>query len=1218
MKRSVIGRTSDGYREREDKKHWFEGPENTKGESKGHDHGAGTSNRTSEIENESVSRRDIRGKDRTRNSGDMSELPKEISSERSPRVKKKSGQRRVDGCWDDLEEGRASGRGKRSREDGWRDSSRGKDRGGGTPHEDSDDGSNGPSGRKAEDSRGYGPQLRIGAVEDRCEFEGTGRPRRLKTGRREDDRIERISVPDESEPGNEDSEDAFRVSGRVRVEQWEDYELRKTRGENEAEKGEKQRDNVGRERSEGSKVAPDNFGKPGRRSRGNEENREKSKPGAVGDGTRNEQEDGGKAIGRRGGGKTLKEPWISHSRKDTHGDWADTEWGWNDNEDFEQDRASRAERERNGQGYSEGSRGHDMDNKYPWARERRREWEEGLGGASERMRDRYRGEEDQTNEFSQDLDKKTERADRERLGRERMDGYVSDRGLQNKERFEGSSGPNGMLPGNESLVAAATNVALQLTLDPGRGIVPEGLCLPRAGGESGGVPAEFLGGGGEFDWEGPGQEERVRSVDGGLTDNRERHLAEDEPPPGLEHQVLGPSPGRVGVTDMGMAFNLQGGKGRSKSSSSNRSRGAIIVNDGRPNFVNNVGTGVMIRGFQPGGKGGRGMRGPGKVVRGGCRDGQRGNLPVISQLGPGMPGPLFGQLGPPGPMAGLGPGIIGPGAFPMPPFGGRMGWNGGGDVGMLGGPSGPVGGPPRFVPGMGPGPPGHGPNMYFNAPGPVRGGPSAISLGTICGGNSSFNGRPLPGDRGPHGGRSLARGGGPTGLAGRGPSRGEQNDYSQHFVDTGLRPQNFIRDVELADRFEEYPKLKELISRKDKLISERATPPMYLQCDLREVELRPEVFGTKFDVILVDPPWEEYVRRAPGVGDSMEWWSHSDIQSLRIEAISDTPSFIFLWVGDAEGLDQGRLCLKKWGFRRCEDICWVKTNRENPTPALRHDANTLLQHSKEHCLMGIKGTVRRSTDGHIIHANVDTDIIISEEPDYGSTAKPEELYHIIEHFAQGQRRLELFGEDHNIRAGWVTVGKGLSSSNFSPQTYAKHFFDGEGKLWQGGRGNPPSDAPHLVGTTSEIESLRPKSPPPRAQQQPQAHTANGVPPSGTSANGKRPFTTSQGGLPNLAPAVVNATLVPVETAPSGVGGKAVNHTQISKTTETVAPRDTKSSGATDEAIGPTNATNEEQSVATEIVEVKSEVESGKSSDNRQRLSNGLWAVPRKEACPEAI
>ena len=40
-------------------------------------------------------------------------------------------------------------------------------------------------------------------------------------------------------------------------------------------------------------------------------------------------------------------------------------------------------------------------------------------------------------------------------------------------------------------------------------------------------------------------------------------------------------------------------------------------------------------------------------------------------------------------------------------------------------------------------------------------------------------------------------------------------------------------------------------------------------------------------------------------------------------------------------------------------------------------------HVQEHCLMGIKGTVRRSTDGHVIHANIDRDIIIAEEPTDG-------------------------------------------------------------------------------------------------------------------------------------------------------------------------------------------------------------------------------------------
>ena len=25
----------------------------------------------------------------------------------------------------------------------------------------------------------------------------------------------------------------------------------------------------------------------------------------------------------------------------------------------------------------------------------------------------------------------------------------------------------------------------------------------------------------------------------------------------------------------------------------------------------------------------------------------------------------------------------------------------------------------------------------------------------------------------------------------------------------------------------------------------------------------------------------------------------------------------------------GRLCLQNWGFRRCEDICWIRTNSRN-------------------------------------------------------------------------------------------------------------------------------------------------------------------------------------------------------------------------------------------------------------------------------------------------
>lgn len=479
------------------------------------------------------------------------------------------------------------------------------------------------------------------------------------------------------------------------------------------------------------------------------------------------------------------------------------------------------------------------------------------------------------------------------------------------------------------------------------------------------------------------------------------------------------------------------------------------------------------KGNRPG-RGGR-IRPPG-------RDNQQVNIPVP------LMGSPFGHLGmpPPGPMQPMNPGLspgpgppVPPGIF-VSPFNPPVVWPGGRgvDISML-----PVSpgvsslppGPPgqRFQPNMGAPP---NPGLFFNQPGQGRGVPPSAA-------GPGFNAI-VPGGRGNSNDKSSG-GWGPnksSGPPGKAPSRGEQNDYSQNFVDTGLRPQNFIRELELTN-VEDYPKLRELIQKKDEIVAKAATPPMYHKCDLREFVLSPEYFGTKFDVILVDPPWEEYVHRAPGVTDHMEYWTFEEIMNLKIEAIADTPSFIFLWVGDGVGLEQGRQCLKKWGFRRCEDICWVKTNKNTATPALRHDSHTLFQHSKEHCLMGIKGTVRRSTDGHIIHANIDTDVIIAEEPPYGSTAKPDEMYRIIEHFALGRRRIELFGEDHNIRSGWLTVGKELSSSNFNAEAYTRTFSDKEGKVWQGGGGrNPPPDAPHLVQTTPEIEALRPKSPMKNQQQ----------------------------------------------------------------------------------------------------------------------------------------
>ena len=67
-----------------------------------------------------------------------------------------------------------------------------------------------------------------------------------------------------------------------------------------------------------------------------------------------------------------------------------------------------------------------------------------------------------------------------------------------------------------------------------------------------------------------------------------------------------------------------------------------------------------------------------------------------------------------------------------------------------------------------------------------------------------------------------------------------------------------------------------------------------LQADLRTLKLSAESLGTRFDVALVDPPWEEYARRAPGLAQ-MDTWAWAEIQGLELENVMDTPSFVFLW-----------------------------------------------------------------------------------------------------------------------------------------------------------------------------------------------------------------------------------------------------------------------------------------------------------------------------------
>ena len=167
-----------------------------------------------------------------------------------------------------------------------------------------------------------------------------------------------------------------------------------------------------------------------------------------------------------------------------------------------------------------------------------------------------------------------------------------------------------------------------------------------------------------------------------------------------------------------------------------------------------------------------------------------------------------------------------------------------------------------------------------------------------------------------------------------------------------------------------YPALKRLMDLKASQVDAGSHPPLYIQlASSHPTSLATALSPTRFDVILITPNqgWDETA-------------------ALPIRHLSADPGFVFLWVGkgDEDGLERGRACFAKWGFRRAEDIVWVKTTKRRSASAGGQEEGTgggggLLASQKEHCLMGIRGTVRRSTDTRFVHCNVDTDVMVWED-----------------------------------------------------------------------------------------------------------------------------------------------------------------------------------------------------------------------------------------------
>lgn len=159
---------------------------------------------------------------------------------------------------------------------------------------------------------------------------------------------------------------------------------------------------------------------------------------------------------------------------------------------------------------------------------------------------------------------------------------------------------------------------------------------------------------------------------------------------------------------------------------------------------------------------------------------------------------------------------------------------------------------------------------------------------------------------------------------------------------------------------------------------------------------------------MADPPWDIHMELPYGT------MADDEMRNLNVPTLQ-TDGLIFLWV-TGRAMELGRECLELWGYRRIEELIWVKTNQLQRIIRTGRTGHWL-NHSKEHCLVGIKGDPE-------VNRNIDTDVLVSEVRE--TSRKPDEMYPMLERISPRTRKLELFARMHNTHAGWMSLGNQLS------------------------------------------------------------------------------------------------------------------------------------------------------------------------------------------------
>ncbi|CAI5755567.1 unnamed protein product [Candida verbasci] len=290
-------------------------------------------------------------------------------------------------------------------------------------------------------------------------------------------------------------------------------------------------------------------------------------------------------------------------------------------------------------------------------------------------------------------------------------------------------------------------------------------------------------------------------------------------------------------------------------------------------------------------------------------------------------------------------------------------------------------------------------------------------------------------------------------------------DYNNNYVHTNVNPISYIKNIQ--NPVDGYPKLIKLHQLKKQQINVHATQAYGKRVETDQIipVLNSWIkLGLKFDVIMIG-----------ALVDNQ--FILPILNSLPINKLCSKPGFLFIWASTekikelTKLLNENELNKK---FRRSEEIVFLPIDKNSKYYPNQEDNVGLFENQQWHCWMCITGTVRRSTDGDLIHCNIDTDLQIQNNLE--NNAVPDLIYKICENFSNSNRRLHIIpsklDENHYIklRKGWVIMSPDILLDNFDVIKYNDELYQKSMIKRQDNKDQ------FLIQVTNEIEQLRPKTP----------------------------------------------------------------------------------------------------------------------------------------------